>query len=810
MGESRPQTSFDTLHGQPSNLRRARPPNTDFIQREDGAPLRAEKSAKRESKIGLRGIFARSKTEKSNEGTEERSPRITSRSSGIRASLVDFGNWPYRHSSRSEASLLGTRSVDTRSTPADLFGRSRPQQGSLGTDKLQPAVRLNDRVGTTPWNPPPLFQVYPQAVKHATLPACNISVEALTRYSETRSSKLAQGMRIGDLQHINDFNIKVKGDTPKRRQIITGFRNSWEWTSKIFVLVTSGYLLQYAAEGTFNRIPEKILQLTATSAAYASDLIPGKHWVLRVASATDAEGNTFAGPKSRLSKLSIKDNRRVANMLLVFETAESMDDWLATLRREIEVHGGKKKASETGSLEAEESAPGTEAQLNQTAVVAEDHDRFSRVVKRDFSYSKENTLVDPMDDDSAISQPYRFSNFTIDHGSPTVSMVSSDGHRLENLRDSSSSHRFSYMSSGQRTMITSEGSSPACSPTRASFSSQGEDLQSHPSMPEVRLRPNAAAIVNRRQSMQALISSFESPVEQASRPHGNYISKFGFESEPMNTLSIPNFSAPHTVSKRFSSSTPMPSGLSHPPQMVDPERNNKLSRKPPPTALIISRPLSIVIDQPSPLSPCSPNSLSRSVDSCWSAELESRNAAASLGGSLGESALKLNDPPRPASHKQPSQSSRINQAASHTYGPIRHSSGADSSIMMNDIRTGENMSRAASSLGSYGTRRRLSGLLPSEELSYKRSSLVSENGYIRGPTYSYAGVDDKAPLVAHSACSPKRSAPSLRPSFTAGSQEKLVAARRSLPQLNDGLPPAPPPSHALPPIPQKPSTDNLI
>ncbi|KAI1201659.1 hypothetical protein F5X97DRAFT_10321 [Nemania serpens] len=806
MGESRP---FDALHGQPNSLRRARPPNIDLAQRENSIPLRAEKSAKRESKIGLRGIFARSKTEKPDEDVEERSSRITSRSAGIRASLVDFGNWPYRHSSRSEASLIGTRSVETRPTPADLSSRSRPQQGSFGTDKLQPAVRLNGQVGTAPWNPPPLFQVYPQAVKHATLPACNISVEALTRYSETRSSKLSHGMRIGDLQHINDFNIKVKSDMLKKRQRITSFRNSWEWTSKIFVLVTSGYLLQYAAEGTFNRVPEKILQLTATSAAYASDLIPGRHWVLRVASATDAEGNTFADPKSRRSKLSIKDNRRVSNMLLVFETPESMDDWLAILRREIEVHGGKKKASETGDPETEDSAPGAEAQLNQRAVVAKDHDRFSRIIKRDFSYAQGNALVDPMDDDSAISQPHRFSNYTIDYGSPTVSVVSSDGQRLENLRDSSSSHRFSYMSSGQRTMITSEGSSPACSPTRASFSSQGEDLQPHPSMPEIRLRPNAAAIMSRRQSMQALISTFESPVEQASHPHINAISKFGFESEQMNALSIPNFSVPHAVSKRFSLNTTMPSSLSHPPQMVDYERSNKLPRKLPPTALLISRPLSVVIDQPSPLSPCSPSSLSRSVDSCWSAELESRNAVTDLGGSSGESALNPIEPPRSASQKQPSHTSSINQAASHTYGPIRPSSRVDSSITVDDVRTGEYMSRAASSLGSYGARRRLSGILPGEDSSHKRSSLVSESGYIRGSPYSSTRVDDKAPFVGHSACSPKRSAPSLRPS-TAGSQEKLVAARKSMPQLNDGLPLAPPPSHALPPIPQKTSMDYFI
>ncbi|KAI0100595.1 hypothetical protein GGR51DRAFT_345902 [Nemania sp. FL0031] len=805
MGEVQLQTSpsaLDALAERPISLRRVRPPNIDSIQQGNRMPLRAERSIKRESKIGLRSIFIKSKPEKIDKDTEETSPRTTSRSASIRASLVDFSGWPYRHSSRSEASLIST---------APAISRPRPLHSNFSTDKLQPISPLNGQVAAAPWNPPPLFQVYPQAVKHATLPACNASVETLTRYSETRSSRFIQEPRIWGQERAYDFNFKVKGDTLKKKPRISGLRDSLEWTSKIFVLVTSGYLLQYAAEGTYNRVPEKILQLTATSAAYASDLIPGRHWVLQVASATDAVGNTFAEPKSRRPKLSIRDNKRVLNMLLVFENPESMDDWLAVLRKAIEIHGGKRKKSETGDAEADDSVFDT-SEPSQRAIVVKDRDRFSRMITRDFSYTQQNTLNDPAEDNSIISLPHRSSTYTIDNNSPTVSMLSSDGQRLENLRDSSSSHRFSYMSSGQRTMITSEGSSPACSPTRASFSSQGEDLQSLSSLSEVRLRPNAAAIVNRRQSMQALISSFEAPIEPSSRPYVNSTLTMSSENEQISVPSVPNFSVPHAVSKRFSLNASIPSGLNPHSQGPDHERNGKPSRRTPPTALLMSRPLSIVIDQPSPRSP---NSLPRSVDSHQNTPVESRNAAAAPKSSPEESDSPSADPSKstneiPLSHPEPRG---ITSAIGTTHDSTMATPGLESSIAMemSDARTDEHAPRAASSLDSHGPRRRLSAMPPTEDLSKKRYSLLSESRSFQSLRYTQANMDDKTSLVVKSSCSPKRSAPSLRASLTIGPHEKLITARRSMPQLNiDGLPPVPPPSCALPPVPRKFSGEHQI
>ncbi|KAJ2985046.1 hypothetical protein NUW58_g5744 [Xylaria curta] len=797
-------SALDAIHERPINLRRARPPDIDVGHNENRVPLRAERASKRESKIGLRSIFARTKTTKTDKDTEDLSPWTVPRPAGIRASLADFGSWPYRlQSSRSEASLASPASVDPRSTPTGNLSPYRPPQSRSGTDKLQSIVPSSGRVVAAPWNPPPLFQVYPQAVKHATLPACNLSMGTLVRHSETRGGNLIQGTGIRSPELINDLSIKIKGDTLKKRQKVAGLRNSGEWTSKIFVLVTAGYLLQYAAEGSFNRVPEKILQLTTTSAAYASDLIPGRHWVLQVASTTDADGHTLMDSKSRRPKLSIRENRRVSNMLLVFENPESMDSWLAVLRREIEFHGGKRRMSETGKVEADDLASEVEAQPTQRNIVVKDRDRFSCVITRDIPSTHENTTDTAEADNFAISSPRRFSTYTID-GSPTASMISSDGQRLDNLRDSGSSHRFSYVSSGQRTMITSEGSSPACSPTRASFSSQGEDLQPLSSMPEVRLRPNAAAIVNRRQSMQTLISSFEAPIEQHSRPYAHTSSTLSHENKQLSTASVPNFSVPHAISKRFSLNTSMPSGLGQPLQLLDHERNTKASRKPPPTALLMSRPLSIVIDQPSPRSPCSPSSLSRSIDSSYSTPLESRYTTA-----------VLDSPPRQTGPNQThaARSSGINQITSDDDEQTTAGPGVDIASGMGNAGVDEQIPRAASSLDTNGAQRRLSrlsGVPSSEDSSNRRASFLSESHSFQSPPHSPTHVDewkpiltDKARPTSKSSCSPKRSAPSLRTTLTVDSQEKLITTRRSMPHLNDGPPPAPPPSCALPPIPRK-------
>lgn len=788
-----PSRTLDTRHERQHSIQQSQPPNSDIAQHENRATLQPDKSTmRRDSKIGIRGLFSRTKAGKTDKDVEDRNG---SRHASIRASLVEFGNWPYRHASRSEVSLTSTTSFDTRPTLGSPFSPEMPPQAKPGW------------ATTSSWTPPALFQVYPQAVKHATLPFCSASVETLARHSETKSNRFSQQSGSINSEMANDPNTKAKGDTLKKKQRLAGFRNSLEWSSRIFVLINSGYLLQYAAEGTYNRVPERVLQLTATSAAYASDLIPGKHWVLQVASVTDANGNTVMEPKSRRSMLSAKDNERVSNMLLVFENPESMDDWLAILRREIEFHGGKKKAPETGKEEVDDVNSGETQEQLSPRTTAQKCSHPTGIVTRDFSYTQENSLAEPTDYDYPVSPPRRFSAYAIGAASPTASMISSDGQRLDNLRDSSYSHRFSYMSSGQRTMITSAGSSPSCSPTRASFSSQGEDLPVFPSVPEVRLRPNAAAIASRRQSMQALISSFETPVEESSRPYAHSASDLIPENGQAIAFTVPNFSMPHTGARRSSLNASVPSSSSNLLQPVDYDRS-KASRKTPPTALLTSRPLSIVIDQPSPGSPCSQNSLSRSADSCQSNSAKSQSAVVNLSGPPEQNTLDEVCLPRRPSQALSSESTRKSQAGD-TRGQIIRGPRISISAAATGSRISGQRQRAASSLGSYGMQHKLSA--PSNDLFNRRSSLANESYSSQNLPYSSANMDgwestsvDQSNLSPKSSFSPKRSAPSLRTPLTSDSQDNLIPVRRSLPQLNEGPPLGPPPSCALPPIPQKP------
>lgn len=114
--------------------------------------------------------------------------------------------------------------------------------------------------------------------------------------------------------------------------------------TKLFVLVTSGYLLQYAEEGPSDRLPEKVLHLGKESAAFACDLVPGKHYVLQVAQAIDEDGVTLQNTGSIFSKLGIRTaaSKRVASdLLLVMPSGQEMESWMSAIRREIVVLGGR-------------------------------------------------------------------------------------------------------------------------------------------------------------------------------------------------------------------------------------------------------------------------------------------------------------------------------------------------------------------------------------------------------------------------------------------------------------------------------------
>ncbi|KAI0140069.1 hypothetical protein F4776DRAFT_574791 [Hypoxylon sp. NC0597] len=850
--------TLEALQNRSRDMRRARPPDITILRHENRVPLRPERMAKRESRIGLRSIFSKSKLGKDDKIAEEPSSlKDPSRYMGKRSSLADLGGWPQRlNPSRSEISLLSSPQASIKSPASGTSSSSsRLRQNSNGASqgKFRPQTPAKTGGSITGFEPPPLFKMYPQAIKHATLPTCLTPIDALARLNETKASLLQDDFSRSNLTSsqvdVSGLGSKFEGEKRKKSK-------APEWTSKIYALVTSGYLLQYAAEGPFNRLPEKILHLTRDSAAYVSDLIPGRHWVVRVASTTDADGNPSADIKSFRSKLALRgaEKRQVSNMLLVFESPETMDTWLAILRREIESLGGRKKLSETGKPETEDGTAMLKAQTSQRTLVVRDPARFSRIVSQDFSWNQENTLVDPTEERETTEQPAaRISESTVDDGS---SMISSEGQLLDSLRDSgsgtgssgssgSSGNRLSFISSGQRTIVSSAESSPTHSPIRESFSSHGNDYlqKALPPTPEVRPRPNAAAIANRRQSMQTMIPGFDPRLDVGGRPTPGLPATLTSVHESKHQF-VPNFSVPHTVSRRYSSMNL--SAIASRADQLPSERDGPIRplRRSPPTKLSISRPLSIVLDQPSPRSPRSPYSPTASTNkgpstlqipdspsmftAPWAGntpkdqekhetpksqipkriaeEAQLRSATPDIGSHIRNNirASQLG-PSHPHPYPKTEKSFNVRPTRSQTLvlleapEPIRRPS---SSLEM----------RRASTTQAFGHQSIKHAILLSEgSIRPNRHSLIypkhSKLPSIEEPAYTLA-----PPLT----CSPKRSAPSLKALrqeevanqlLAVDISPKSLATRRSMPHLVEGPPPAPPPTCALPPLPGKRSTN---
>lgn len=425
--------------------------------------------------------------------------------------------------------------------------------------------------------------------------------------------------RTGEGQNGSAAGKKPEKAKTKHRRQISGSISKSDWTQKIFVLVTSGYLLQYSGEGSFDRLPEKMMQLGKDSVAFASDAIPGKHWVLQVSQAMDSDGVPAADSRSLLSRLAFRgaDYRRsCTSLLLVLNSAEDMDLWIAVVRREIEALGGKKGVSETGKPKFDEKVMQLRAQPSHRYLVQKDPDQFSNPATpltptfgtTPWAKENETQLQQELEDAAHVSSnPQDASSIrpSTGHRSITPSIKSSamshDEMQLDNLRDST--HRFSYVSSGQRTVVTSQFSSPATSPTRDSHPTFDDFSVKNPSE-DIRPRPNAAAINERRRSMQSIrIPTLDAQHTPKTYRHSTY--GVPTKSSRTQTATVPNFSIPNSSTKRslvkdspVKELPPIPTIV-----MTSPTRTqggSKIPRKGPPPALNLTRPRSFIKDITSP------------------------------------------------------------------------------------------------------------------------------------------------------------------------------------------------------------------
>ncbi|PKS08880.1 hypothetical protein jhhlp_003493 [Lomentospora prolificans] len=842
-------SALETLQHQTPHHRRLRPPDLHLITNEEQRiPLKPDtKLSRRESRLGLRGLFGRSKTGK--EGDAPASPSQSTRPGGIRASWVDLSSWTsyagVQPPSRSTTALPTISDSSAPQSPSLTSVATRQKLPSNGAARPPPAKALKSPVAS--WEPPPLFRAYPQAIRHAHLPACTHSADTILRLSDKRNAQ-------NELDADDDVSA-----AEKRKKHRRNLSNMLEWTTKIYVLVTSGYLLQYSGDGSFDRLPERILHLGKDSAAFASDVIPGRHWVLQVASVMESNGAATSDSRSLFSRLPFRPNekRPASNFLMVFESAEDMGAWITILRREIESLGGKKSLSETGKPKPNENASDLKARPSQRTLVVRDPERFSRVMQpHELTWLSDRAATGASVEDAEGSvtvveadlTPDQTPDQSMDDISTTNSVVSHDGRQLDSLRDSTGANRLSFISSGQRTIITSAGSSPACSPTRDSFASHFEEVPSRDPVPEVRLRPNAAAIADRRQSMQTINPFIDPAAASLVRPHSTYAS--GPLPDPAMAYgpTTPNFSVPHGVSRRYSLvKTPIPETAALSPPLVPDQPFQSLhpprvsSRRCPPAGLMLSRPLSIVADQPSPIMELEPPQTPATTNESVSPSQQDATIKVNIsppppspltesvvGSPKPESAVAMleNDaaglgvnvtPPRKAASMQALRTS-IEEA------PAQHDSPTPSLPIQTNIEAAEAVRRCRSSMDSYPRSRSRS---PSGRAAKqnKRASLQTLSPPMTGKRvarFSFSNASDNSnppptisalrafsqqkhgSLLANAATSAAVNGTQKYPNNRLSvDKSQGVLNRRSTPQLVEGPPPAPPPTCALPPIPQK-------
>ena len=850
-----PQATF-------TSTRRARPPILDFAgeDAENHIPLKPSKISRRESKGGLRGIFTRTKIDKSAALPVVAEPPATA----ILESSCDIAEkvLPPSNSSKRvttvpapESTLPLTPRATRKASVTNLRLKSlkhrqptpmlSPKSGAKSSSK--PPTRIS-----AVWDPPPLFQAYPQAIKHATLLASTLSADSLLRIN---NYKITNSLRDEIAQSHSDFyeldqkaaSSKVEKVKRKHRKQMSGSTSKGDWIQKIFVLVTSGYLLQYAGEGSFDRLPEKMMQLGKDSVAFASDVIPGKHWVLQISQSMNADGTPSADSRSILSRLAIRgaDYRRTAtSLLLVLNSAEDMDSWIAVVRREIESLGGKKLVSETGKPKPDDKVMQLEAQPTHRYIIHRDLNRFpdpASPTSPSYTVAEETNAEEPLnkleDAASILASPVSIIRPSTGHHSIATSVMSQDGRQLENLRDSS--NRLSSMSSGQRTLITSQSSSRTTSPTHESYSSSFNEFPPKISVEDVRTRPNAVAINNRRRSMQAMhIPLLDAPLQPKNHRHSTFT---------MPTLSassqaqIPNFSTPKRLSRVLvpnAPAIPTTSSMTPTSSIACDDIVNE-PRKRPPNALDVVLPLSTVEDS------LPPNDQAPSVfppaDSSFKKIQQRKASVVSISpkSTFTSTPISSVSPPRRRSTLRSPGSAEAGQLKIHF--PKRVSSmqalrDALSSAPEVPVTSGTLLPAASISplpVAPYYSKHEKKivhnqdlekgTLSPLPILANSKQKLRRPNSmHIRSPTTSLSLSSTRSPKKPFDSSSRRLS--TINPSTTLGSHgttspasltvlspaihhlkvqnhPKVVGARKSMPNLVEGPPPAPPPNYALPPLP---------
>lgn len=312
------------------------------------------------------------------------------------------------------------------------------------------------------WDPPPLFQAYPQSVKHAEVHAPNLSADTILRCNE-KKRKQKRREKTSESDQMNGAGGGIASPGEECQDGI----HDLDIVRKIYVLVTSGYFLQYAGEGSFDRLPEKIMPIGQDSTAYASDAIPGKHWVLQVSHASDENGEPKLEKWSLAKRLGMRGDGKkcsASNYLLILDSPGDLESWLSVVRREIEAWGGKRYQPDLVVRPSPEVPQTLRQTPSRQFLVKRDPNQFSNILSESGADGQGMAF-----EGASIAATRKHSTATQDsiHSPSTSNMTTStDQNMLDRLR---SSPRMSRVSTEAKTYSTSRESSPVPSPTNLAF-----------------------------------------------------------------------------------------------------------------------------------------------------------------------------------------------------------------------------------------------------------------------------------------------------------------------------------------------------
>ncbi|KAL2833048.1 hypothetical protein BDW59DRAFT_139098 [Aspergillus cavernicola] len=385
---SRPTSQIIDI-ASPRTTQRPRPSDFDHSKAER-VPLQPVHVKRQSSRSSLRHIFSREKparksTDAKLSGIEEvQDPEVED---PVKQAPAETAVLLSPSDCTTPRATVSSATPDPPSQPMNQFrSRLQPKHRTKTTEEDQPPAE------DVAWKPPPLFKAYPQGLKHATLPAPALSGDSIMRLHATFKARGAS-LQDDDQQASQPANEEPSEDLSARKKKLVKEKKKYmralsdnieksEWTRKVYILATSGYILQYPGEGKHDRSPEKMLLLGPKSVAFASDAIPGKHWVLQVSQGSEEDGsaNSVETPRPLFSRFGFHRShaRRLAqNLLLVFTDPDEMSSWLLAVRATIEARGGKKYVSEKAFDEGMESQLRTTPSIRQ--MVKKDPNRFSAV-----------------------------------------------------------------------------------------------------------------------------------------------------------------------------------------------------------------------------------------------------------------------------------------------------------------------------------------------------------------------------------------------------------------------------------------------